>query len=60
MSLYSGVIQEQGRTIEKLKEAVNAYHLLAQELTDVLAQHIDVSEYEGRLKLLEGGAEWRQ
>lgn len=49
MSLYSGIIKEQGRTIDGLEKLTECYHSLAQELIDVLAQHIDVSEYEKRL-----------
>lgn len=49
MSMYSGVIKEQAKVIETQNELVMRYHSLAQELIDVLAQHIDVSDYERRL-----------
>ncbi|MBQ9567645.1 MAG: hypothetical protein IJR31_06175 [Lachnospiraceae bacterium] len=49
MSMYSGIIQKQAETIERLEKLTGSYHQLTQELTDVLSQHIDVSEYERRL-----------
>lgn len=49
MSMYSGVIKEQAKVIEAQNELAERYHSLAQELIDVLAQHIDVSDYERRL-----------
>lgn len=49
MSLYSGIIKEQEKTISALEELAGHYHALTHELIDVLSQHIDVSEYERRL-----------
>lgn len=49
MSMYSGVIKEQAKVIETQNELAMRYHSLTQELIDVLAQHIDVSDYERRL-----------
>ena len=54
MSMYSGIIKEQERVIEQQKELADCYHSLSQELIDVLAQHIDVSEYERRLAEISG------
>ncbi len=52
MSMYSGIIQKQAETIERLEKLTADYHQLTQELTDVLSQHIDVSEYERRMTKL--------
>lgn len=52
MSMYSGIIRGQSETIENLERLTRSYHQLAQELTDALSQHIDVSDYEKRLKEL--------
>jgi len=49
MSLYSGIIKEQEKTISALEELTGHYYALTHELIDVLSQHIDVSEYERRL-----------
>lgn len=52
MSMYSGLIKAQAETMQSQLALIEEYHSLAQELTDVLAQHIDVSEYERRLARL--------
>lgn len=52
MSMYSGIIQKQAETIDHLEKLTADYHQLAMELTDVLSQHIDVSEYERRMTKL--------
>lgn len=59
MSMYSGIIKSQAETMRSYLGLIREYHALAQELTDVLAQHIDVSEYERRLAALDekGGRE---
>lgn len=58
MSMYSGVIKSQAETIQRQLNLLESYNSLTQELIDVLAQHIDVSDYERRLKALgKGGGE---
>lgn len=59
MSMYSGLIKAQNDTIQRLMELVKDYNSLSTELTEVLAQHIDVSDYERRLAALneKGGRE---
>lgn len=49
MSLYSGIIKEQSEVINRLEDLTSRYHALTKELIDVLAQHINVSDYEKRL-----------
>ena len=55
MSLYSGIIKDQAAVIDRQHDLIAQYHALAHELTDVLAQHTDVSEYERRLNELKEG-----
>jgi hypothetical protein len=52
MSMYSGIIGKQAETIDRLEKLTEDYHQLTQELTDILAQHMDVSEFEKRLEEL--------
>ena len=54
MSMYTVIIKEQEKTIDALEKAITHYHELTHELIDVLAQHINVSEYEKRLAELDG------
>lgn len=53
MSMYSGIIKSQAEAMQGQLGLIEEYHSLARELTDVLAQHVDVGEYERRLAALD-------